>query len=316
MASPLIIDVHMHIFDTKEQGRWAKAQYPGWEFGKGAPLPPYSEYDGDVEDAAASLTEAGASRAVMVHFHLPLIGLQAGIDEKLGEVGGEERARAVAEADASAGEALKESNVRACLSVKDHPEILPFVSIDPWVLEPNEAADHLANLVKNHGARGIKLHAGSQHFTMDDRRMWPIYDACVQLDIPIVAHSGRDLGEIQYSDPRSYRGAYEAFPRLKLVMAHLGNGSWRQTKEVADAFPNALFDTSEITEWHGAPLAPTHEELARLIQDIGPDRVMMGTDFPWWSPAHCVQGIMDLPTLSNSEKEAILGANAARILGI
>jgi len=99
-------------------------------------------------------------------------------------------------------------------------------------------------------------------------------------------------------------------------MAHLDNGSWRQTKEVADAFPNALFDTSEITEWHGAPLAPTHEELARLIQDIGSERVILGTDFPWWSPAHCAQGIMDLPILSNSEKEAILGANAARILGI
>ena len=316
MASPLIIDVHMHIFESKEQGRSAKAGYPGWEFGEGAPLPPYSEYDGDVEDAAASLVEAGASRAVMVHFHHPLIGLQAGIDDRLGEVGGEERARAVFEADPSAGEALKADNVKACASVQGYPEILPFVSIDPWVLGPEEAADHLADLVKNHGARGVKLHAGSQRFEMDDRRMWPTYDTCVQLDIAIVAHSGRDLGETQYSDPRSYRAVYEAFPRLKLVMAHLGNGSWRQTKEVADAFPNALFDTSEITEWHGAPLAPTPEELARLIRDIGPERVMLGTDFPWWSPAHCVQGIMDMPVLSQSEKEAILGANAARILGI
>lgn len=316
MASPLIIDVHMHVFESKEQGRSAKAHYPGWEFGEGAPLPPYSEYDGDVEDAAASLVEAGASRAVMVHFHLPLIGLQAGIDAQLGEVGGEERARAVAEADASAGEALKADNVKACASVQDHPEILPFVSIDPWVLGPDEATDHLADLVKNHGARGVKLHAGSQRFVMSDSLMWPIYDACVQLDIPIVAHSGRDLGETQYSDPRSYRSVYEAFPRLKLVMAHLGNGSWRQTKEVADAFPNALFDTSEITEWHGAPLAPTPEELAGLIRDIGPERVMMGTDFPWWSPAHCVQGIRDLPVLSQSEKEAILGANASRILSL
>lgn len=316
MASPLIIDVHMHIFESKAMGRQAKAQYPGWEFGEGAPLPPYSEYDGDVEDAAASLIEAGASRAVMVHFHHPLIGLQAGIDERLGEAGGEERARAVAEADPTAGEVLKADNVKACASVREHPEILPFVSIDPWVLGPDEAADHLADLAKNHGARGVKLHAGSQRFAMDDRRMWPVYDACVQLDIAIVAHSGRDLGETQYSDPRSYRGVYEAFPRLKLVMAHLGNGSWRQTKEVADAFPNALFDTSEITEWHGAPLAPTREELAGLIRDIGPERIMMGTDLPWWSPTHCVQGILDMPVLSHSEKEAILGANAARILGI
>ena len=70
MAKPLIIDVHMHVFESKEQGRRAKAHYAGWEFGEGAALPPYSEYDGDAEDAVASLAAAGASRAVMVHFHL------------------------------------------------------------------------------------------------------------------------------------------------------------------------------------------------------------------------------------------------------
>ncbi len=70
--------------------------------------------------------------------------------------------------------------------------------------------------------------------------------------------------------------------------------------------------------WLGkyVPISIPPEELARLIRDIGPERVMLGTDFPWWSPAHCVQGIMDMPVLSQSEKEAILGANAARILGI
>ena len=67
MASPLIIDVHMHIFESKAKGRQAKAGYPGWEFGEGAPLPPYSAYHGDVEDAAASLAEAGALWAVTRH---------------------------------------------------------------------------------------------------------------------------------------------------------------------------------------------------------------------------------------------------------
>ena len=85
---------------------------------------------------------------------------------------------------------------------------------------------------------------------------------------------------------------------------------------MADAFPNALFDTSEITEWHGAPLAPTQKELARLIQDIGPYRVMMGTDFPWWDPIDCVERVMDLPFLAQEEKEAILGETAVRLLGI
>ena len=294
MSGPLVIDVHMHVFESKEQGRWAKASYEGWEFGEGARLPPYSDYDGDVEDALAALDEAGASRAVMVHFYLPLIG----------------------ESGPALAEGLMRSNVEACASVKDHPQVLPFVCIDPWALGPQEARDHLADLVENHGARGVKLHSVSQRFMMGDRRMWPVYEACVDLDIAIVAHSGRALGGDQYSEPRAFADIYKAFPRLKLVMAHLGNGSWRQTKELADAYPNAIFDTSEITEWYGAPLAPTPEELARLIKDVGPERVMLGSDFPWWTPAHCAERIMDLPLMSTDEKEAILGANAARILGV
>ena len=316
MTDPLIIDAHMHVFESKEQGRWAKASYEGWEFGDSDSKPPYSEYAGDVEDALAAIHEAGASKAVMVHFFLPIIGLQEGVEESGRPLTVEERRLAIGKAAPNIADELKEANFRACASVKDHPEILPFICIDPWLLGPEEARDHLGDLVEGHGARGIKLHSVSQRFMMDDRRMWPVYDACVELDVAIAAHSGRALGEAQYSEPRAFAEVYKTFPRLKLIMAHLGNGFWRQTKEVADAYPNAIFDTSEITEWYGAPLAPTPEELARLIKDVGPERVMLGTDFPWWTPAHCAERIMDLPVLSVEEKEGILGANAARILGI
>jgi len=316
VANPLIIDVHMHVFESKEQGRWAKSSYEGVEFDAADSPPPYSDYDGDVEDALAAIAEAGASKAVMVHFYLPLIGMQNEADGDTGGPTAEERTKAIAGVRDEMAAGLKRSNVEACASVKEHPELLPFVSIDPWVLGPDEARDHLMDLVQNHGARGIKLHSVSQRFLMGDKRMWPVYDACVELDIAIAAHTGRALGESQYSEPRAFADVYRAFPRLKLIMAHLGNGSWRQTKELADAFPNAIFDTSEITEWYGAPLAPTREELGRLIKDVGPERVMLGTDFPWWTPAHCAEEVLALPVLSAEEKEGILGANAVRILGI
>ncbi len=316
MTGPLIIDVHMHVFKSKEEGRWATASYEGWEFGDPSAMPPFSDYAGDVEDAQAAIDEAGASNAIMVHFHLPLIKAQSEAEKRDPEPDDDFRARRIGEASPTLGEDLKKSNVDACASVKDHPQILPFISVDPWALEPDEARDHLIDMVENHGARGVKLHSDSQRFMMGDKRMWPVYAACVDLNVAIVAHSGRSLGRNQYSEPQAFAKAYGAFPNLKLVMAHLGNGSWRQTIELADAYPNAVFDTSEITEWYGAPLAPTAEELARMIKEIGPERVMLGTDFPWWTPTHCAERIMDLPVLSREEKEGILGANAARILGI
>ena len=149
-------------------------------------------------------------------------------------------------------------------------------------MTPEDAAAHLRDMVESHGARGIKLHAPIQRFFMGDKRMWPVYQTCVELGLGIVVHSGKAQGEDQYGDPQAFAEVLGAFPDLKLVLAHMGNGAWRQTKEIAEAYPNAVFDCCELMEWAGAgaPNAPSVDQLAQLIKDVGPERVMLASDFP------------------------------------
>ena len=226
------------------------------------------------------------------------------------------RGRAIAEIDADVGPRLKESNFWFCEMARDYPKMAPYVSIDPWVMRPDEAAGHLRELAENHGARGIKLHPVRQQFHINNRRMWPTYRVCVELGLSVLSHSGPSPGAEQHGDPRAFIHVMEAFPDLTLVAAHMGGGAWTQAPELVDACPNALFDCSEILDWYGAPNAPTERQVAQLIKDVGPQRVMMGSDFPWWSPAHVAERVMDLPLLSAEEKEMILGANAARSLSL
>jgi len=98
------------------------------------------------------------------------------------------------------------------------------------------------------------------------------------------------------------------------VLAHLGGGAWRQTAAFADAFPRVSFDLCEIIAWTGAREAPSTNELAKLILEVGPQRVMLGTDFPWYDLGDTANRVMDLPLLSHEQKTQMLGANAARIL--
>ena len=130
----------------------------------------------------------------------------------------------------------------------------------------------------------------------------------------MLSHSGTSRGATQYAEPRAFAEVLRRFPDLTVVLAHLGGGSWRQTAELAQTFPNVTFDCCEIVEWTGAPNAPSDEALARLIRDVGPHRVMLGTDFPWYDLDHTVERVMALPLLSREEKEGMLGANAVRIL--
>jgi len=86
-------------------------------------------------------------------------------------------------------------------------------------------------------------------------------------------------------------------------------------KEVAETYPNACFDGCEIMEWADSVNGPTEKQLAQPIKDIGPHRVMMGSDFPWYELDHSIDRVISLRLPSNQEKEAMIGADALEILG-
>ena len=309
MAGPIVIDAHMHIYETKAAGEQQKAGYEIWEYGTKAGVP-FSRYGGDVDDVVTAMRQAGYAHAVSVN----LFAADLAREEALAALPPDaDRARAGAEIDAALGDRLRTFNWWACDVARTHPEITPYVAVDPWVLSAEANVAHLRE-VEPRGARGVKLHPVVQRFSPDDPRMLPIYRACVELGLTVLSHSGTAKGATQYAEPRAFAEVFRKFPDLTVVLAHLGGGSWRQTAELARVFPNVYFDCCEIVEWTGAANAPTDEQLARLIREVGPHRVMLGTDFPWYDLDHTVERVMALPLLSREEKEGLLGANAIRIL--
>ena len=310
MAGPTLIDTHLHIYRTREEGHFSKAGgYVVWEYGE-KPDVRYSRYGGNIDDALEAMDNAGFSKAVV-------LGVTATMPQTIAELpngmSSEERARARTSAESVW---LKESNAWSCEVIRPHPRLVPYIRFDPRLLPGKEGSEHIRNMVEIHGARGIKLHPPSQEICVGDRGMWPFYQTCQDLGLPIVSHSGPARGGEPYGEPRHFAEPLKAFPQLTIVLAHMGGGTWQQSLDIAEAYSNAFFDICEIIEWTGGSTAPTDRQLAQLVQDIGPERVMMGSDFPWYDLDHTVERIMGLPILSQEEKEGILGANAERILGL
>ena len=172
----------------------------------------------------------------------------------------------------------------------------------------------LLEAMRARGARGIKLHPNEQRCFPSDPRLLRVWRACAGLGLTVLSHSGPDRDGLGFAEPSAFAAVLETVPEVRLVVAHLGGASWDDARSLAERYPSVSFDMSEIVAWVGAPNAPDPDELVALVRNVGVDRVLFGSDFPWYDPGEMAGVVRRLPGLRDGEIDAILGENAVRIL--
>ena len=160
------------------------------------------------------------------------------------------------------------------------------------------------------GLRGIKLHPDFQGFALNDRRLLPIFESA-QDDFVFEIHIGSDdpLDKAP-SSPFMLADLMRSFPRLRVIGAHFGGYQmWDYSLEALGDFENLWIDTSSTTPY------VTPSLLQRLLARHSPDRLLFGTDWPLYDPAHELERLRTMSGLSEDAIERIL-SNAGRLLGI
>ncbi len=164
----------------------------------------------------------------------------------------------------------------------------------------------LERAMKN-GLRGVKIHPDTQHFNMDDERMFEFYDYLQEKEIPILIHCG-DY-RYDYSHPKRLKRLLKLFPRLCAVAAHFGGWSVYDLALEYLKDTGCFLDTSSSFSFTGMQRA---EELIRIY---GAERIVFGSDFPMWNVSEELERF-DTINLTAHERELILHENAERILKI
>jgi len=95
-------------------------------------------------------------------------------------------------------------------------------------------------------------------------------------------------------------------------MAHLGMGFLNEVTSMAQTYPNLAFDCSAIISAIPAEGEFSDSQITGLIKKIGVERVMLGSDFPWYDPAEAMARLLRLD-FSEQEKRLLLAGNAVRI---
>jgi predicted TIM-barrel fold metal-dependent hydrolase len=127
----------------------------------------------------------------------------------------------------------------------------------------------------------------------------------------LVAHAGRDPLDRQevFGTPERFARTVVCYPDLRVVLAHLGGlRMWDDVRRhLLPAGGNVYFDTAYVSFYMGP------EDMLGLIRDIGPERVLFGSDYPWEEPGKAAQIIARLG-LEEAEREAVLWKNAITLL--
>lgn len=273
-----------------------------------------TDYGGTPEELLGLMERGGIQRAVMVNMTPVADMWDAAIGKLPEDLSPARRAEAEEEIRRRLIGRLQRRNRWTCEVAREHPELTPFIGLDPSMSEEQL----LAEIDQDDGARpgGIKLHPAAQRFHPNDRRLWPAYQRAQELGLPVIFHSGAfALGPrpADHAHPKHFPDVLSAFPRLTVVLAHLGFGEFDLCAELASAYPNVFFDCCAVINGTESAPAISDDEVATVLRQVGTDRVMFGSDYPWFDPLLDAARIQRLP-LADAEKRAILYDNAVRIL--
>lgn len=210
---------------------------------------------------------------------------------------------------------------------KRHPDrIVAFATVDP---RRANAVALIERAIADWGLRGLNLYPAAG-FYPNARETYRLMERVSQLGVPVVVHTGQMAPaplRIKHGDPIYLDDLLVDFPDVIIVAAHMSFG-WHEELVHMGALKFNL--ATDISAWQDVASSRYRlfcEHLRAALDRLGPERVLWGTDGPFprllMSSKDYLQLIRNLPekapegiAFAEEEVAAILGGNAARILGL
>jgi len=212
---------------------------------------------------------------------------------------------------------------------------------------PDLAVEQLETAVKKLGLRGAAIGASVLSDDFSNPRFHPVWAKAEELGCVLFIHPqstpelakrfkgngwlantiGNPLDTTIALQHLIFEGVLDKYPGLKIVAAHGGGflGSYAPRSDHAcfvspqNCNPDIKLKkqpTEYLNQLFFDALVFTPEALRHLVAQVGASQVVLGTDNPIPWEQHPVDHVFATTTLSDPQKAAILGGNAARLFGM
>ncbi|MCY7396798.1 MAG: amidohydrolase family protein [Nocardioides sp.] len=163
------------------------------------------------------------------------------------------------------------------------------------------------------GVEIFKLHLQVGEFHLDHDLLRPVWGLLEDAGVPIVVHAGSGPVGNEFTGPGSMARVLQRYPRLPLVVAHMGAPECEEFLVLAETHERVCLDTTMVfTDFFGVDYPPAL--LPRLV-DLG-DKVLLGSDFPTipYPYARQLEGLAALG-LGDDWLRAVCWENGVRLFG-
>lgn len=204
-----------------------------------------------------------------------------------------------------------------------------FVGFAHNYLFAENAVEELYRAVNELGMKAYKLLAPGLDRPIEDEAAYPVWEACADLDIPVLVHfgimgSGGGIATHENINPLKLHNVAKHFPDVTFVVPHFGCAWVRETLQLCWACRNVSIDTSGSNQWiRWVPGDLTISQLfAKYLATIGPERILFGSDSSWFPRGFAIRYLQDQIRdarnlgMSHQQLQLIFGGNAARLLKI
>lgn len=242
----------------------------------------------------------------------------------------------------------KRMNDALAAAIEKYPDrFIGLAAVAPQ--SPAEAAQEIERSIKEIGLKGVVVQSHAQNEYLDDKKFWPLFQKAEELDVPIYIHPTVPATSIlepyaKYGFPLAgpilgfaadvslhvmrliYSGLFDAFPKLKIILGHLGEGlpfwfsridfywqkKWVGKAPAIKRKPSDYIKTNFTITTSGMFYQPA---LLCALLAMGADKIAFAVDYPYEDNKEAVQFMREAP-IADNDKKKICHSNAEGLFKI
>lgn len=178
-----------------------------------------------------------------------------------------------------------------------------------------EAPAYVARAIER-GARVFKSHVQVGDYDPSDALLDPVWGLLQDAGVPTVIHCGSGPAPGRFTGPAPIRTVLQRFPRLPLIIAHMGMPEYAEFLDLAEAYERVHLDTTMAFTEFVDEMMPMPADQVRRLGDLG-DKILFGSDYPN-IPYPYLDALEAVTGLGQDEawQRAVLHDNAVRFFGL